>query len=378
MIKKLQRKLGRSRRKTVPRTERIGSLVILLLVAGVGVAVAVKGGIYDPGRYELNEAALAGTATSATVTGAPAAEMGEPSAVATEGSPEGIPAESAHGSEPTAAPAAPAGQEPLTVSVAGTQPAGETEFYNPDDLYIKVDGRADAYLAFEFVQLRCRTFNLVDSPDGAYVDVYAYQMGQPINAYGIYALERDPKGDKLDFGEDGYRSGMGYFLRQGSVYLQVLASDQSEATLAKAEAIARELIGRIPADSAGLEGRLALPEAGQVPGTIGFDLHNAQGQSFLSHVFSSDYTAEGKTLRFFIAVEADEAAARDVLKQYRDFCEQFGKVEKVDAAGADMFKAEIFGTWKIIYQRGADVGGVIDTDSPDIAIRFVQGLLAKK
>lgn len=375
MIKKLDRKLGRSRRKAVPRVERLSSLVILMLILGVGVAIAVKGRLYDPGRYELDEAALATTAgPGADVTASLQAPDGEANGEV-EAYAEG------HGGD-TVDSGASASRKPLTVAVAGMRPAGKTEFYNPDNLYEKIDGRADAYLAFDFVQLRSRSFDLTGSgakaAGGAFIDIYVYEMGEPLNAYGIYALERDPQGSGLGFGEDSYRSGMGLFLRQGDVYLQVLASDESEATLAVAEAVAREFVGSIDADSAGLEGRLRLPVAGQVPGTVGFELRNAQGQSFLSNVFSADYTAEGATLRFFIAVQPDEAAAESVFAQYREFCEMFGEVAVEESGDAQILKAEMFGTWKIIYWRGVEVGGVIDTETPDIAHRFIDGLLAEK
>ena len=41
-----------------------------------------------------------------------------------------------------------------------------------------------------------------------------------MDAFGMFALERDPKGEALDFAPDGYSGELGYFFRQGAVYVQ--------------------------------------------------------------------------------------------------------------------------------------------------------------
>jgi predicted secreted protein len=46
--------------------------------------------------------------------------------------------------------------------------------------------------------------------------------------------------------------------------------------------------------------------------------------------------------------------------------------------GAKIFKAESFGTWKIVYQRGGEVGGVFDAGDAAKARKFVEQYLEGK
>ena len=126
----------------------------------------------------------------------------------------------------TAAPAPAAKGEPLDIKLDGLKPMGDTEFYNADNLFEKIDGRAPAYLNFNVQGLRCRSFSVTGTA-GSFVDVYEYRFDTPVNAFGMFSLERDPKGGPLAFAPDGYVSGMGFFFRQGPRYVQVMASDQN-------------------------------------------------------------------------------------------------------------------------------------------------------
>ena len=79
------------------------------------------------------------------------------------------------------------------------------------------------------------------------MDVYEYRFDTPVNAFGMFSLERDPKGEPLAFAPDGYASGMGFFFRQGPRYIQVMASDQNANTLELAKAIAEDRAKNLPA-----------------------------------------------------------------------------------------------------------------------------------
>ena len=59
--------------------------------------------------------------------------------------------------------------------------------FTAENLYVKIDGRAEAYLKFHVVGL---TFGRYchESDTGRTVDVYWYDMGTPSNALGIYKL----------------------------------------------------------------------------------------------------------------------------------------------------------------------------------------------
>ncbi len=368
------------RRTKVPAVERVASLIIVVFLVAVGVAIWFKGKHYNPDRFVLNTDALKSTAATVegktgTVRGAdvspgetkPAAKIearGESEAA-------GEPAERA-----AAVPAPAAKGEPLEIKLDGLKPMGDTEFYNADNLFEKIDGRAPAYLNFNFQHLRCRSFSITGT-SGSFVDVYEYRFDSPVNAFGMFSLERDPKGEPLAFAPDGYESGMGFFFRQGPRYIQVMASDQNAKTLGLAKAIAADRAKFLPADDTGLDARRRLPVTGLDSATVQFVQENAQGQAFLKNVFQANYDFAGKKLPFFLMVTTP-AEAEAAWKSYQDFSGQFGgKVTALpDVADARIFEAQNFGAWKVIFQRDGEIGGVVDAGDEAPARDFVEKYLA--
>jgi hypothetical protein len=168
---------------------------------------------------------------------------------------------------------------------------------------------------------------------------------------------------------------MGYFFRQGAVYVQIIASDQKAETLTVAKSIAQNRAKELPADDRGLAGRRRLPAAGMIADSVSFVPDNAQGQSDFKDVFQAKYGFDGAELPFFIMVAAPDDATK-AWKSFQDFCARFGKVENLpDVAGAKIFSAQVFGKWKVVYQRAGELGGVFDTADEAKAQAFVEKYL---
>lgn len=374
-------------RPAIPRVEQIASAVILILIVSIGAAIWIKGKNFDPNRYSLRPDALKSTAN--VVEGKSATLRMGRSDSGTEGTPSETAAtktvepaaetpvakEGAYEEGATAITAKPATGEPMEISVAGIQPMGKTEFYNAETLYEKIDGRSPAYVSFNCQQLRYRSFT-IDGTAGGYVDVYEYGFDTPINAFGLYAQERDPKGKPLEITSDGYASEMGFFFRQGRVYVQIICSDQNAKTLATARAIAENRAKALPVDDAGLAARRKLPATGMLADSVTFVPENALGQSFLNNVFQATYEFSGQKLTFFLMTTTPEAAAA-AWKSFLAFSGKYGgnATELPEANAAKIFQAQNFDKWKIIYQREGEIGGVIDATDTSLARSFLEKYL---
>jgi hypothetical protein len=182
----------------------------------------------------------------------------------------------------------------------------------------------------------------------------------------------------LDFAPDGYSGEMGYFFRQGAVYVQIIASDQKPETLALATAIARNRAREIPVDDRGLAGRRQLPASGMIADSVSFVPENAQGQAAFKDVYQARYKFNGAELPFFIMVGAPDDAAK-AWQSFHDFCARFGQAENLpDVNGAKVFRAQLFGKWKVVYQRGGELGGVFDAADAATARDFLEQYLNGK
>jgi hypothetical protein len=336
----------------------IGAVIVLFLIA-VGVTIAIKGQRYDPSRYtgdaealEFTREAVTGIAATLGAEG----DLGEGSTV-----------------ESPSTGSTSAGQ--ILPFISGLEAMGPTERYNADTLYEKINGRAPAYLEYNFQELTCRSFSL-SSAAGEYIDVYLFKMDTPLNAFGIFSAERDSSGAQLEFVADGYASEMGYFLRQGKVYVQTLASSTSPVVMKMAKSFTAALVKALPADDSGMEGKASLPTENQVPGSLLFINDNAYGQASLSAVFEARYLVNGKELTYFAKSCEDSAGAITIWNEIKGFYSRYGSgMEMQDIEGIQVFSADMFGQWVTIYVKDNLVAGIINAPEQEAAQAFVAGQL---
>lgn len=339
-----------------PREQIIGGGILLLLVA-VGAGIAIKGTRYDPATYTGDVGAL--ESTRQAVEGKAATLRNEVDLRSYEQG--GVATGAAAAATATAIPAL----------VETLVPMGPTEHYTEETLFEKINGRAPAYFEYNFQELNSRSFTIEGVP-GEYLDVYLFRMDTPLNAFGIFSAERDPTAAAVDFTMDGYRSEMGYFLRAGDVYAQILASSTTPAVMDKAEAFARELTGFLPESTAGMEGRLLLPAENQIPGSLTFINDNAYGQAVLTEVFEAQYAVDGNTFTLFAQTTPDAASAQSNWETLKAFYSNYGSVESTETIGeARLFVGDMFGEWSIIYTRDNAVSGIMNTTDKEAALEYL-------
>jgi hypothetical protein len=140
-------------------------------------------------------------------------------------------------------------EEPASVfpelRLEGWRPLARGEHFSADDLYVKIDGRADAYLGFHVVGLTFGAYAHASDP-GRTVDVYWYDMGTPANAEAVYRSEAAPGATAVPLGAAGYQVGGALFFWKGSSYVQVLPGQPDDAGGQVALKIAERLAERIP------------------------------------------------------------------------------------------------------------------------------------
>ncbi len=355
-------------RTRVGKTERTIGATILLFLGGIGVTIAYLGNQYDPIRYTGNPSALASTREA--IYGKSGTLRGENDMRAGEIYSDDV-------TNHLVKPIREASAYFFMLPVAdGLVPQGNQESYNADNLHEKINGRAPAYFEFNFQQLTYRSF-VVSGQRGQFIDVYLYRMDTPINAFGIFSIERAPNGEPIDFALDGYRSEMGYFLRVGDIYIQVIASSPDAPVMASAEAYARLMVQQLPANDLGLEGRQLLPQQGQIPGSLTYLNSNAYGQEALNHVFEARYSFMDSEVTYFAQANSDAPTALANWKSLRDFFAKYGKFEASPTwPGLESFACESYGQWYVIYVQDRFVAGVVAAPTKEIAVEFVRRQVA--
>ena len=139
-------------------------------------------------------------------------------------------------SDASASPQPPTSASPFPdPGLPGWRTPDRIERFTPDELYVKIDGRAEVYLQHHVAGLVFGSYTH-EAEAGRAIDIHWYDMGSPENAAAIFQAEAPPAVAAVPVGDAGYQVGGAVFFRQGSSYVQVLPvrlGDEDGATALK-------------------------------------------------------------------------------------------------------------------------------------------------
>ena len=295
-----------------------------------------------------------------------------PSPALAEVASEGIP------SSPTGKEAQSADITPLLAGLApeGWGLLGEVERFTADNLYEKINGRAEQYLAYDVLGLTC--VSLANSAE-QFIDLYVYDMGGPTRAFGIYSVERQEGQPAIDVGRGGYRVKASYFFWKGPYYVQVLASEAGEPFQRIGADIARSLADGLVDNGEPVWGLGALPQADRIPGTVQYFMRDALSLDFLSNTYTARYRKGDAEITGFLSRQPSAGAASDVLDAYQNYLKKYGElVGRSESDGTPVITGSIGGVFDVVFRRGELVGGVTSVADRSLAERaaldFLNGL----
>jgi hypothetical protein len=261
---------------------------------------------------------------------------------------------------------------------AGWQAPKQASRYTPENLYIKIDGRADIYLQYRVVSLTFGSYaNATDAKRT--IDVYWYDMGKPENAQGIYRAEAPPDAEKAGLGQESYLAGGAVFFVKGSSYVQVLPSGPDPADGEAAMVIAKGIAASITEEGGDQWASKLLPGEGRIEGSLEFLANDVFDLDFLHDVYTAWYQTDAGGLRLFIHRADSGQAAADLLKRYEAFFREYGEVVWRDADPAKQIIAgDVAGEIDVVFIRGQYLGGVSGADDLEAAKKaakdFFEGL----
>lgn len=185
--------------------------------------------------------------------------------------------------------------------------------YTPDNLYELIDGAADAYIAYHFVDLHIGEYT---NATKGMVRIEIYRHSNSDNAFGIYASERMPDYNFLSIGTEGYISSGILNFFTGQYYVKLIWSDDEgsgdESLINFASLIEKQLNqdNRWP-------GILSLfPEKDKLPESEGYTPENFMGYSFFHAAFSVGYKADDNEFRLFIIENDNGDDAKVIIEKY--------------------------------------------------------------
>jgi hypothetical protein len=210
-------------------------------------------------------------------------------------------AEAAANIQAPAAPSANSDRGPLPKQLAG---AGWREDkvsqFDAENLYVKIDGRADYFRTFGFKRLW--NVLLVNEKDAAVtVDVEMYDMGSGPNALGAYGGERAPT-VKPTVTESGlhHLDRNALYLARAPFYIRVIGSDETPVITSKLSELADALIAAVKGEPLPWAYGVFIGQMGVDPGKIAYFPDNAFSQAFAHDVWTIRPGAKDDDLELFL------------------------------------------------------------------------------
>jgi hypothetical protein len=181
------------------------------------------------------------------------------------------------------------GKQSSFPTIDGWTQAGDELTYDVDNLWEYINGAAELFVEYD-VQT-CRTADFTSGEVTVAVDLY--DMGTPLNAFGVFNRESSGAGTPLPQATKAVISPpYQALLLKGATYVKVNAIE-GELT----EASGRELLESIAASltgATGYPGELSmLPEAGKIAGSEGYQRQGFLGLTELTDCLYAEYAGEG-------------------------------------------------------------------------------------
>ncbi len=183
-----------------------------------------------------------------------------------------------------------AGQGSTFPALAGWRlapPPGDS-VYTPDNLWDIIDGAADLFLSYGFVDLRIGEYT--DSA-GTDVRVELYRHSSRQNAFGIYSQERNPGYHFIEIGTQGYVEGKVLNFLCGTYYVKMSTHRNGKTGIDAMVMIGRRVAEHLqqapgwPADLA------VLPAEKRVSNTESYIAENFLGYAVFHSAFTARYEA---------------------------------------------------------------------------------------
>jgi len=248
----------------------------------------------------------------------------------------------------------------------------EPEVYTPANLFEYINGEAELYLDYDFVKLATASYKQKDDESLTFtVDVY--DMGSPLNAFGIYSSYRRPDLTFADIGEQATISDLNIRFYKGKYFVQLNAGTLDEAVIDIMRKVAERVANDIPAAEQPAELGL-LPDENRVPHSLKYIANGYLGQSGFKKTLEAEYKNEDSTFVGFIILFPDQNQAAESLGQFSD---NLKKRDKLKNATESSVLAETSYQGKIMaVVHGSRILGVSQYNNESQAEIFIEKLKA--
>ncbi len=263
--------------------------------------------------------------------------------------------------------AASRGKEVYFPKIKGWKLDVSSKVYTPDNLWDLINGAAESYLSYDFLDLHLATYKC---KCGIEIHTEIYRHSTKENAYGIYSSERSPEYNFIEIGTQGYQDiGILNFF-SGQYYIKLYSTWEDEQVAKALADIGKAISDHLGEENTWPEQLDLFPPQGKIPNKDNFIRENFIGFNFLHSAFTAEY--EGG-YRLFVIQADDHAEILEMVRAYIKFTKQdTDPVAKASFVIKDKYNGDI-----PIVIKDAYLLGIIDGADNEEALAGLQMMVEK-
>lgn len=241
--------------------------------------------------------------------------------------------------------------------------------FTPDNLWDFINGAADNYLAYGFVDLHVAEYR--KGKDVIKLEVYRHKDNTL--AFGIYSSERSPSFRFINLGSQGYNADGSINFFKGNYYVKIRTYSKKEKVLQAAQSLAQQVADMLPGEASMPAAITQFPAAGKKANDETYINESVLGHNFLNNAFKANYEVGTDVFSVFIF---DKPTVSDAMETVNAYLKAV-KMEPADDDNGKMvledgYNETIFLSWK--GKRIVLISG-LEKDQSEIAERYTSEIL---
>jgi hypothetical protein len=215
--------------------------------------------------------------------------------------------------------------------------------FKPEKLWDFINGAADTYLAYGFVDLHVAEYKKGKNV----IKLEVYRHSNNTLAFGIYSTERSPSFRYMTLGAQGYRADGAINFFKGNYYVKIRTFSKSEKVLQSEESLALKVSNMLAGDAKMPTLLSQFPETGKKVNEETYINESVLGHKFLNKAFKADYQIGSDNFSIFILENNSPEEAINSVEAYL-------KATGMDAVGSgsgkymltDGYNGTVYLAWK--------------------------------
>ena len=238
---------------------------------------------------------------------------------------------------------------------------GQPYGFLPENLYEYINGEAEFYIALGFIGLKGATYTSVDGGEET-VTIDIYDMGNKLNAFGVFQSKRAGQSSTLNVGAASMGSDDYFAFYKDRFFVEMQAYITSEKEKGGLGTMAARVAARLPGDNTPPPELFYFPEKNRIAGSERYIKGGVLGHRFLDRGIVSDYRIQDQKITAFVAMFPSSRDAVHAVNHHRSFLLKSGKeCLPLEQVGEHGFVSEEPYHKKIMEtQIGTFVAGVYD------------------